>query len=477
MTAAQSQAWMTVAKPRWATPRSPERMTFGPQVAQVARSLGWELMPHQQLVLDVGLEIDPDTGIFAYRDITVTEPRQGGKSSRLLSLAIWRATEYALDRRLQRVAYSAQSGFDARRKMLDDWLPVLEQSEVFDLLSNVRRASGHEAFQFYGGSMIEPIANTVGSGHGKVLDLALIDEAFDDSDDRREQAMVPAMATRADAQLWVTSTAGTEDAYYLRRKVETGRSLAEAGVTKGSAYFEWSAADDADLDDEETWPTFMPALGLTIPIEAVRHAHTTMTEPEFSRAFGNRWTTTKAAVIPLSYWLACRDRSIAPSGALTLAVDTTPDRSSSVIVCASNDGGPVIELIERRAGLAWVIDRLRELREKHDVRAIVVHAGGPAGTLAMELERNFGAEAVFASDSDMVVAAGMFYDNVMDGRLKVLPNEALDDAVAGARQRKRGDAFTWSRRSPATDLSPLVASSLALWRALNDGGGALWVFR
>lgn len=443
----------------------------------MAKALGWTLMPHQQLVLDVGLEINPDTGTFAYRDITVTEPRQGGKSSRLLSLACWRATVYARDRRLQRVAYSAQSGFDARRKMIDDWLPVVEQSPVFDLIRSVRRASGHEAFIFHDGSMVEPVANTVGSGHGKVLDLSLLDEAFDDSDDRREQAMVPAMATRDDAQLWVTSTAGTEDAYYLRRKVETGRAQVNEGATTGSAYFEWSAEDDADLDDESTWPTFMPALGRTIKIEAVRHAHSTMTEPEFARAFGNRWTRTDAAVIPLSAWLACRDATAAPSGGITLAVDAPPDRSSAVILAASNDGGPVIELIEKRTGLSWIIDRLRGLCDHHDVRAIVVHAAGPAGTLAMELERNFGSTVVLATDADMTVAAGMFYDTVMEGRLAVRPNEALDDAVAGARQRKRGDSFTWARRSPATDLSPLVAASLAIWKAVSVDNGAMWVYR
>lgn len=464
--------------PRWATPRNGERFTFGPQVARVARGLGWELMPHQRLVLDVGLEIDPATGRFAYRDVTVTEPRQSGKTSKLLSLAIWRASVFARQFGRQRVAYSAQSGFDARRKMLDDWLPVLEGCELGALIRNVRRASGHEAFQFHGGSMIEPIANTLGSGHGKVLDLALLDEAFDDSDDRREQAMVPAMATRAGGQLWVTSTAGTEDAFYLRRKVETGRRLVDAGVTRGSAYFEWSADDDLDLDDESTWGTFMPALGHTIDPDAVRHAHLTMSAAEFARAFANRWTRTDDAVIPLAAWTACRDPGAAPAGDLTVAVDAPPDHASCVIVCASNDdGGPVVELIERRPGQAWVIDRLRELREHHPVRSIVVHAGGPAGTLAFELERHFGGDTVLATDTDMTVAAGIFYERVLDGGLRVRPNELLDDAVAGARQRKRGDAFTWARRSPSTDLSPLVAASLAVWRAVSGNDGALWVFR
>src|SRR5262245_40391506 len=200
------------AVPRWATPRTTERFTYGSQVAAVARALGFTLMPHQQLVLDVGLEVDADTGTFAYRDITVTEPRQGGKSTRIFSLAVWRALIFAAyDKQLQVIAYSAQSGFDARRKMLDDWVPLIEQSQVLDAVRAIRRGAGHEVIEFDNSSRIAPMANAAGSGHGKVLDVGIIDEAFDDIDDRREQAIIPAMATRANAQLWVASTAGTAE--------------------------------------------------------------------------------------------------------------------------------------------------------------------------------------------------------------------------------------------------------------------------
>ena len=78
----------------------------------------------------------------------------------------------------------------------------------------------------------------------------------------------------------------------------------------------------------------------------------------------------------------------------------------------------------------------------------------------------------------MTVAAGTFYDAVLERPATGAARRAmLDDAVAGARQRRRGDAFTWSRRSPATDLSPLVAASLAVWRAVTADLGALWVFK
>ena len=112
----------------------------------------------------------------------------------------------------------------------------------------------------------------LGSGHGQVTDLGIIDEAFDDADDRREQALMPAMKTRVSPQLWVVSTAGTDTSHYLRRKVEVGRVAAKEGRSEDVAFFEWSAEPDADPADPATWASCMPALGLTVPPEAMRAA-------------------------------------------------------------------------------------------------------------------------------------------------------------------------------------------------------------
>jgi hypothetical protein len=460
--------------PRFATPRTPERATLGGDVALVAKHLGWELMPHQRLVLDIGLEIDPATGTFAYRDVCVTEPRQGGKSTRMLALMMWRTCVYALDnRRYQRCAYSAQSGYDARKKLLHDWVPLVEASAYNDQLTRVYRAGGDEAMQF-GMSRVEVTANTVGSAHGKVIDLAVIDEAFDDTDERREQAFMPAMATRDDGQLWVCSTAGTDDAMYLKRKVAQGRRNVVDDVREGSAYFEWSAADEDEAHNPERWPSFIPALGYTITERVVRHAQRTMSAGEFARAFGNVWTHTEEHVIPYADWLECVNDDASPVGGLHLGVDANPDRTYATIVAASKEG-TCVEVIDRQPGVGWVVDRITALRGRHDVREVVIHGGGPAGTVLGELERS-GANVHIATDTQMILAAGTFYDLVMGHALNVRTSEVLNAAVQGARKRQRGDAFSWARRSPSTDLAPLVAASLATWRAVNDEGGALWLF-
>jgi hypothetical protein len=37
----------------------------------------------------------------------------------------------------------------------------------------------------------------------------------------------------------------------------------------------------------------------------------------------------------------------------------------------------------------------------------------------------------------------------------------LNDALAGARRRRLGDAWAWDRRDSTVDISPLVAATLA----------------
>jgi lactam utilization protein B len=93
-------------------------------------------------------------------------------------------------------------------------------------VEKVLRAAGNEAIVFKNGSRVDVLASTEAAGHGRTVDLGVIDEAFADTDYRREQALLPAMATRPAAQILVVSTAGTEASVFLKHKVDTGRAAA-----------------------------------------------------------------------------------------------------------------------------------------------------------------------------------------------------------------------------------------------------------
>lgn len=434
--------------------------------------LGTPPLPWQRTVLDVlGEMLD---AVPAYREVVFTTPRQSGKSLLILAALIHRCLVHpGNDVRPQRVFYSAQTGADARRKLLEDFVPVLERSPLIDAVVNVRRAIGSESVRFAGGSTVQPIASTASAGHGRTIDLGIVDEAFSDVDDRREQALIPAMITVPDAQLLITSTAGTDSSLYFRRKVDAGRASVEADLDRGVAYFEWSASDEVDLDDESTWRSFMPALGRTQPVEAVRHARLTMLPDEFARAFGNRWTRTDSHVIPWDLWLACRDPRAAPDGVLCFGIDVNPERTGSALVCASAGRPMAVEVVRAEAGVSWLLEALTALYDRHGAAEFVLDGAGPAGPLVPELERA-GLPLRVATTADMARAAQGFFDRVVNGDLAVRPSSALDDAVAAARKRVRGDAFTWARRDTSADISPLVAASLACYSAWGEFGPAIY---
>jgi hypothetical protein len=457
--------------PRWMTQRSPDRPSLGPRVAQVAETLGTKLMPWQRHVADVALEVDPDTGLLVYRRIVLTVPRQSGKTTLLLAVMVHRALSW----RRQRLVYTAQTRLKARKKWDEEHVPVLEASPYRGLFK-VTRQIGQEGIRWRNGSIHALDAPSDEAAHGDVLDLGVIDEAFAQVDARVEQGMAPAMITRPQPQLWVVSTAGQSKAAspYLWRKIETGRVAADAGVTSGVAFFEWSAPNDADPADPATWRSCMPALGHTVTEAAVRAEFQDMDLGEFRRAYLNQWVDESPRewlVIGQQAWAALVDPGSSAVGAMAFAADVNPDRTwaSIATVGRRRDGLLHVEVVDHHRGTAWVVPRLQELQTRWAPCALVLAPSGPGSSLLPEADAA-GLEVLRPGIPDIAGACGAFYDasganpDVQEAAiLRHLDQPDLNLALAGAMRREVGDRWLWARKGVAVDLSPLVAATLALW--------------
>ena len=431
-------------------------------------------MPWQQEVADIALEQDPATGRLAYREVTLTVPRQSGKTTLILALAMQRAFMGAA----QNITYAAQTRKDARQKWEDDQLPILKRS-AFGPLFRARKTFGSEAFIFANGSKYGLVAVTKKSGHGPTIDLGFIDEAFAQADARLEQAFKPSMITRPSAQLYVVSTAGESQAAspYLWGKVQAGRVRAEMGLTSRIAYFEWSAQDDADPGDPLTWYSCMPALGIVredgagVTEDAIAAEFESMELREFRRAYLNQWVDAfpeEWLVISREDWAACADPgSPRPHRPVAVAADASPDQVSGAIAVAGrrDDGKTVVEIPEgdHRAGVSWIVPRLLELKRDHRPCAVVIDPRGPAAGLIDGAEKA-GLEITKPGVNDVAQAFAQFYTGVSDQSMVHLAQVDLAAALAGAARRPLGDgAFAWARKSAAVDISPLVAANLAAW--------------
>jgi phage terminase large subunit-like protein len=273
---------------------------LAPDVVEVARQLGYVLLPWQRLVLDAALEVQ--RGKLLYRDVMISVPRQSGKTTLSLTLIVWKL----LNSPDATVLFGAQTRLVARERLIWSWWSRISASPLADRFT-LYRGYGAEALACDNGAVLRLLASSEHSGHGESLSLAVIDECWS-LDQRVEQATRPAMMTRRDAQTWMLSTAGTASSVWWKSKVDAARLSSTVGV--GPAYFEWSAAPEANPADESTWWQAMPALGRLADIEVIRHDLAAMSVDEFKRAYLNMWPDPASEgwkVFDEAKWMAARD--------------------------------------------------------------------------------------------------------------------------------------------------------------------------
>lgn len=443
-------------------------------MGRIAAKLGKPLMPHQQHVLDVALEIDPATERLWYREVGLALPRQNGKTTLLLPKFVWRAESAHLLGGRQRMLYAAQTKKDAVEKFEEDFIEDLAASRVMAGRFRVTNSQGRKQVRFRSGSLLIPVATTARAGHGKTLDDGTLDEAWSQVDNRVEAAWRPAMITRANAQLWETSTAGDRSSLYWRSKVDRGRRLVEEfDPTSRHCWFEWSASARSDPFDPAVWWATMPALGLTIGEDAIRHELTGIEGGvrEFARAYLNMWpddVDDEQWELPKPNWVNCADPRSVRAGRPVLAVDVSPNRSSSAVsmAAAREDGLPMGRCVRHGRGTAWVPGEVGDLVGAKDVALVVLDGVGPVSSLRGKIEKVVDGRCLVRvmNTTEVADACADMFDAVVTEQLRHAGQEAVDDAVAGlAKRALPGGRWAWDRRHSTADITPIVSMTNAVW--------------
>jgi hypothetical protein len=463
---------------------------------------------------DVIGELDPETGVFAYGDVTLVGPRQvTGKTEFLVPLMTWRCTgltatvaEYARrefgievpDPGPQRVMYTAQRAEDARQKWRDVHVERIKQSPLRAMWSQSPRLRlAAEAMFWRNGSVWVPGSTTGKSaGTGDQLDLGVIDEMWAQTDGSTEIGMRPTMLTRPWRQLvrasMVPGLSRVEpDKWaYMRQKMQVGRSKVEAGLSRGSAYFEWSAPLDADPSDPDTWWSCMPALGHTVPLRNVESDFEDLDLIDFCAEYLG-WPPTGA----MPMWSTITEqtwRGLIHSGQyqepIALGVDANPELTAASIGMAAqvSDGGDIhLELIDRRSGVNWLVEAILSLVRSQPVCAIGIDRNGPLAGIVRPLTRAaddlklditiVGNGGMGLNSAEVSAACATIYnetgeyddDDDQNGqpvtlrRVHHIAQPDLDAAVGGAIRHYHGDRWRWHRSGSAVDVSPLFAVTLA----------------
>lgn len=463
----------------------------------MAERLGTPLMPWQQLVADVAFELDAN-GKYAYNEVVLTVPRQSGKTTLVLGMAVHRLTAMVALHGRQRLTYTAQLRAKARLKLERDFAETLKESRSFREITNPKARpskptewklslnNGAENIQIGRGNYLQIDAPSRTGGHGDTLDVGVIDEAFAHDDDTIETGMEPSMLTRADRQIWVLSTAGDAKSKYLWRKILAGRNACETGEHGRTAYFEWSADDDAPPGDPETWRSCSPALGITIEEETLEGLWTKAQRDgqegidKFRRSYLNQWPEipmldddVQFRVIPSVEWSACEHVGHTPTGKLRYSLDVDINAAGEEwCSIAASDGvhGELVTPLEVGSGTAWVVQAV--VAKKDVVGELVIDEKGPAGKLIDPLEKA-GIKVRKITPQEFVQASQQFLDAIKASAFRHIDQSQLNRAVAGVARRDVGDgAWRFSRKLSAVDVSPLVAVMQAHWAASQTSGPA-----
>lgn len=426
--------------------------------------LGSPLYEWQENVLEASMGERSD-GRWAARQIGLSTPRQNGKSQLIVARAL--AGVLLFDEQL--ILCSAHQQ-DTAREVFNRLVDILEENPTLDArVDSYGKALNREYIRFKGGQTIRFKARSTGGGRGFSADCLLLDEA-QILGTAAWSAILPTMSARPNPQVWLLGTPPTpqDDGDVFGRFREAGLEAKDGRI----AYLEWAAEPTDDLDDTAVWAKANPLYGIRIDHEAIEGERSTMTDDQFALERLGIWAGAQGrSVIDSDSWAIVADQESIPAQQFALAVDVSPDRSTASVGFAGqrSDGAWHVELDETRHGVGWLVPYVVSRCERNDIRAVVVDGASAAASIVDDLKQRK-IKVTTTGVRDMAAACGSFYDGAMEGWLHHIDQPQLNSSLGVARKRSvlGGDAWAWNRKNAASDITPLVACTLALWGAQSS---------
>lgn len=414
----------------------------------------------QEDVLRAGLG-ERSNGDWAARQIGLSAPRQNGKSQIIVARILAGLLLFGE----QTIVVSAHRQ-DAAREVFFRLVDLIESNPALEeRVDFIARSEMREYIRMNTGQEVRFKARARGSGRGFSCDCLLLDEAQELSAEAWS-AILPTMSARPNPQVWLFGTPpmSENDGEVFARFRDAGLE----GRDSHLAYLEWSAEAGDDLDDPSVWAKANPTYPARISHDAISAERSSMTDDQFAMERLGMWAgPASLAVIDPRSWSQVADETSLATDRLALAVDVSPDRDVASIALAGqrDDGLWHIELHEQRRGVGWLLPFLQDVLDRNpSIRALVIDAASPAASIVDELGRDR-IRVTTTTAREYSQACGQLFDGVMEGWLRHTDQPQMNAALSVARKRPLGDAWAWNRKNSASDITPLVAATLALWGA------------
>jgi hypothetical protein len=274
--------------------------------------------------------------------------------------------------------------------------------------------NGQEAIFLKNGGSVEIVARSKNSARGFTVDVLVMDEAQEMSDDDLEALMPTTSAAPLGNPQWIFT--GTPPGPNANGEVFTAsRNEALSGKSKRLAWHEWSASRrPVDLDDRDEWRGEPGAGHGRLQFEVIEGERPRFSDDGFARERLGMWAApARQAVIDAESWAAvatprqCRS-SRCPRGRRVPGSDDGVGGAR----WPAPDGSWHVELDEQRRGVGWIVPWIVARCERNKIRAVVIDGMSPAASLVDELSRRREGD----DDDRARHGAGVrpFYDGVME---------------------------------------------------------------
>lgn len=439
------------AEPRLWVPRF-DGPTRGDDAIAFARDkLGVELMPHQELILRAGLAYDSRTGKYRFRTVIVLMARQSGKTRTLQVLTLWRL--FATDARL---VVGTSANIDTALECFRGAVELAQDAQL--PIESVRWANGQQALTTKTGARYKIVASNRTAARGLSSDLAAMDELREHRDWSAWNAVSKTTTARENGQRWCFSSGGDNGSVVLNALRE--RALA-GGPDSDILILEWSAPDGADLTDPNAWIAANPALGRTVPVEAIRGDLATDPPETFRVEVLGQRVVALDALVDADAWAECADPSGSLSeyrGKVTAAIDVSDDMThvSLVVSALLSDDRVRVETAgewnspqEARKGLQELLGRVKP-------RALYLAPGPASATLTTDLK---GFRPKTPTTAQLADACSAFVEAANARQLTHGNDPMMSSHVLNAQRQPSGDGFRFRRASGNVDAA--IAAALA----------------
>lgn len=430
----------------------------GYDASKILKTGGLILDPWQCSILDDWMARAP-SGRWACGTCGLSVPRQNGKTGVTSGRAAAGMFLYC-----ERIVYTAHLQTTAT-ETFQELATLFESPALRKYVEEIRRALGREQIVLKSGASIKFFARTRNGGRGKHGDLLIFDEAQELTPEQ-QASFVPAISASLNPQaIYLGTPPEPESDGTVFREI---RTKAMSGITKKTAWTEFSVPEIGDVSKKERWAATNPALGRRILLETIESELESMPPDTFARERLGWWSPVaeeKEHVLSEEAWKACMSSERKPEGKTAYGVKFSPD-GSEVALCGAVcpiDGPARISLIDRRStveGNQWLADWLNARADR--ACCVVIDGRNGVDALVEKIRETWKAKnsIVRPRVGDVIAAVGNLTNEVNERTVTWYGAQTvLCDSAVSSVKRAIGGGFGFG----GDDSAPIEAASLALW--------------